>query len=54
MLGFDVSLTGVLIGLVHVVGLAAAAGLSFAIGVGLCAHGLVPSLKGSLNNQLPE
>ena len=38
-----VSSTGVLIGLARVVGFAAAATLSFAIGAGLCAHGLVPA-----------
>ena len=40
---FDVSSTTVLLGLVHVVGLIAAACLCFVIGVGLCAYGLVPA-----------
>ncbi len=39
---FGVSSTTVLLGLAHVVGLAAAAFLCFALGVVLCAHGLVP------------
>jgi len=40
---FSVSSTTVLIGLVHFVGFAVAAFLSFIIGAGLCAHGLVPA-----------
>jgi hypothetical protein len=39
---FGVSSTTVLVGLVHFVGFAAAACFCFVIGVGLCAHGLVP------------
>ena len=38
-----VSSTTVLVGLVHFVGFSAAAFLSFVIGVGLCAHGIVPA-----------
>ena len=37
-----VSSGSVLVGLVHIVGFVSASGLCFAIGVGLCAHGLVP------------
>jgi hypothetical protein len=37
-----ISSGSVLIGLVHVIGFVSAAGLCFAVGVGLCAHGLVP------------
>ena len=40
---FPVSSTTLLVGLVHFVGFSAAAFLSFAIGVGLCAHGVVPA-----------
>ncbi len=40
-----VSSSTVLLGLAHVVGFAAAAFLCFAIGVGFCAHGLVPPPK---------
>jgi hypothetical protein len=40
---FPVSSTTILVGLVHFVGFAAAACLSFVIGVGLCAHGIVPA-----------
>ena len=40
---FPVSSTTVLVGLVHFVGFSAAAFLSFVIGVGLCAHGVVPA-----------
>jgi hypothetical protein len=39
---FPFSSTTVLVGLVHFVGFSAAAFLSFAIGVCLCAHGVVP------------
>jgi hypothetical protein len=39
---FWVSSGSVLFGLVHVVGFVSAACLCFVIGVGLCAHGLVP------------
>jgi hypothetical protein len=40
---FGVSSTTVLVGLVHFVGFVAAACLCLVIGVGLCAHGLVPA-----------
>jgi hypothetical protein len=40
---FPVSSTTLLVGLVHFVGFSAAAFLSFAIGVGLCARGVVPA-----------
>jgi len=40
---FPVSSTTVLVGLVHFTGFVAAAGLCFVIGVGLCAHGIVPA-----------
>src|ERR1043166_5062157 len=40
---FRVSSTTVSMGLVHVLGFAAAASLCFLIGAGLCAHGLVPA-----------
>jgi hypothetical protein len=40
---FGMSSTTVVIGLVHFVGFVAAACLCFVIGVGLCAHGLVPA-----------
>jgi len=40
---FPVSSITVFIGLVHFSGLVAAAVLCFVIGVGLCAHGLVPA-----------
>jgi hypothetical protein len=39
---FGISSGSVLIGLVHVVGFVSASGVCFAVGVGLCAHGLVP------------
>jgi hypothetical protein len=41
-LHFSVSSGTLLVGLVHVVGFVSAASLCFMIGVGLCAHGLVP------------
>ena len=40
---FSVSSATVLMALVHLVGFIAAACLCFAIGVGLCVHGLVPA-----------
>ena len=40
---FPVSSGTVLVGLVHFVGFSAAAVLSFVVGVGLCAHGVVPA-----------
>jgi hypothetical protein len=42
---FPVSSGTVLLGLVHFVGFSAAAFLSFVIGVGLCAYGVVPAPK---------
>jgi hypothetical protein len=42
VLAFVVSSGTVLVGLVHVVGFVSAAIVCFMIGVGLCAHGLVP------------
>ena len=39
---FPLSSGSVLFGLVHVVGLMTAVALCFAVGTGLCAHGLVP------------
>ncbi len=42
VIGLGVSSTSVLVGLAHFVGIVAAAGLCFVIGVGLCVHGLVP------------
>ena len=46
---FAVSSTTILMGLVHFVGFAAAAFLCFVIGVGLCAHGLVPAPEPETN-----
>jgi hypothetical protein len=40
--GDPVSSGSILIGLVHVMGLAAAAFLCFTVGLGFCAHGIVP------------
>jgi hypothetical protein len=40
---FPVSSTTLLVGLVHFIGFSAAAFLSFVIGVGLCAHGVIPA-----------
>lgn len=40
-----VSSTSVFIGLVHVVGFAAATSLGFVIGIGLCAYGIAPPEK---------
>lgn len=41
----SVSSGGVLIGLIRVLGFSAGAGLCFVVGVGLCAHGLVPPVR---------
>ena len=46
-----ISSGSVLIGLVHVVGFVSASGLCFAIGVGLCAHGLVKMQKSECKMQ---
>ena len=43
IIGLGVSSAGVLLGLVDLVGLFAASGLCFVVGVGLFAHGMVPA-----------
>ena len=42
---FPFSRGGVLVGVVHVIGMLLAAGISFALGIWLCAKGLVPPLE---------
>jgi hypothetical protein len=50
---FSISSGSVMLGMVHLLGLLFASGLCFVIGIGLCAHGVVPPVHKKVEWRLP-